>query len=219
MKHPTHTKPHMVYTRFRKTDDVFVPQVPVVELPVAEVFVQTSKRSVAAGMVICLLFSSLFVSAGKQLGTLSYFSDTELSATNTIKAGEWDAPEIDTAAFSLMSEETLLIEEVPLDEGSVAGVQDEIVEEEEAPAEEPQTEAPVVEETATPPTEEEPVTEVPEEPSSEEPTIPEEAATPPTEIPTEVPTPEPTPDIVVDPTSESEPAPQSEQEVTSPPEG
>ncbi len=207
MKHLQPTKPHVVYTRFRKTDDVFVPRVPVVMLPVAEVFTETSKRSVAAALVICLMFSSLFVSAGKQLGTLSYFSDTESTLANNMRAGEWGEPEVlvEIQAFSL-----LLSEE---DEGLVAGVED-AQPEETVPEETPAPEEVVVEEEQT--TEETPaIEEVPApEPAPEEVPAPEVVPDVPAETPA-LPTPEPDP--VPEPAPQPEPTPEPAPVVETPP--
>lgn len=193
----------MVYTRFRKMDDVFVPHVPTIKLPVAEVFVEASKRSVAAALVICLMFSSLFVSAGKQLGTLSYFTDTEVAATNSMQAGEWGEPAlVEIEAFSLMLDQE--------DEGLVAGVED-TQPEETAPEETPVPEEVVVEEEEA--TEEAPIEEeaAPSEtPAVEDPVSAEETpAAAPTE---EVLAPEegPAETSVSEPTSESQPQPTPE---------
>ena len=161
MKHYT-SKP-LVLTRFRKMDDVFVPIVPVVHLPPPELFeATTSKRSVAASLVIMMMFSSLFISAGKQMGTLAYFSDTEMSQGSSLRAGTWVTEEfvLELESFSLMMDEALLVEEVP-SEGEVAGVE----------TEEPVVEEPVLEEET--PAEETPVEEIPP-PIIEEPTTPEE---------------------------------------------
>lgn len=119
--------------------------------------IKTSKRSVVASFVIILLLGSLFVSHGRELGTVAYFTDVETSTANLLRAGEWgETPQLFRVFLSEMtvtvSDEPLPpLEEVetPLEEGIVAGVEDEVVEEEV-----PQTETPVTEETQTPPTEE-----------------------------------------------------------------
>ncbi len=183
MKHLERQKPHTVYTRFRKTDDVFVPLVPKVLPPVADLYIETSKRSVAAALVIVVMFSTLFVSAGKQLGTLAYFSDTETTLANQMRAGEWESPEavVEVEAFSLFTTDASLVEEETpvVEEGVVAGVADAVVEEE------PQTETPVVEETQAPPAEEPaeevPVVEEPQPESTED--VPPSAPEVPEEIP------------------------------------